>query len=77
MTTDVNVLGVFTDADGKFENSRGVVAVGATLVADRQRVGTELCYSETTFIDDPMPWPRVQSASEAFLRAKKPEDGAN
>ena len=55
MTIDVNVLRVFTDADGKFGNPLGVVSAGAVPSADRQRIATELGYSETAFIEDPMP----------------------
>lgn len=52
MTTEVNVLRVFTDADGKFGNPLGVVCAGAVPSRDRQRIAAELGYSETVFIED-------------------------
>lgn len=55
MTTEVNVLRVFTDADRKFGNPLGVVLAGAVLAKDRQRIAAELGYSETVFIEDPTP----------------------
>jgi predicted PhzF superfamily epimerase YddE/YHI9 len=53
MAIDVTVLRVFTDAHGKFGNPLGVVDASTVAPADRQRVATELGYSETTFIDLP------------------------
>ena len=52
MTVDVSVLRVFTDADGNFGNPLGwwTPTVPA---ADRQRLATELGYSETIFVDLP------------------------
>lgn len=50
----VEVLRVFTDADGGYGNPLGVVLDG-TDVPDpqqRQRLATELAYSETIFFDD-------------------------
>lgn len=55
MSIEVNVLRVFTDADGKFGNPLGVVSAGAVPAKDRQRIAAELGYSETIFIDDPTP----------------------
>ena len=55
MATEVNVLRVFTDADGKFGNPLGVVSAGAAPAKDRQRIAAELGYSETIFIEDPKP----------------------
>lgn len=53
MATDVTVLRVFTDADGQFGNPLGVVDAGTVDPADRQRMATELGYSETIFVDVP------------------------
>lgn len=53
MTVDVTVLRVFTDADGNFGNPLGVVDAAAVPAGDRQRLATELGYSETIFIDLP------------------------
>lgn len=53
MTTDVTVLRVFTDSDGNFGNPLGVVDNSAVDPAARQRIATELGYSETIFIDLP------------------------
>ena len=53
MAIDVTVLRVFTDAHGKFGNPLGVVDASTVAPADRQRVATELGYSETIFIDLP------------------------
>ena len=53
MTIDVTVLRVFTDREGKFGNSLGVVDASAARPADRQRIATQLGYSETIFIDLP------------------------
>jgi predicted PhzF superfamily epimerase YddE/YHI9 len=55
MAIDVTVLRVFTDADGKFGNPLGVVDASTVDPADRQRIATELGYSETIFIDLPAP----------------------
>jgi PhzF family phenazine biosynthesis protein len=55
MATDVTVLRVFTDVDGKFGNPLGVVDVRTVAVADRQRIATQLGYSETVFVDPPKP----------------------
>ena len=55
MAIDVVVLRVFTDEDGNFGNPLGVVDAGAVNPSDRQRIATELGYSETIFIDMPAP----------------------
>jgi predicted PhzF superfamily epimerase YddE/YHI9 len=55
MSTDVTVLRVFTDSEGKFGNPLGVVDASAVPPEDRQRMATELGYSETIFIDLPEP----------------------
>ena len=53
MAIDVTVVRVFTDADGKFGNPLGVVDASTVDPGDRQRIATELGYSETIFIDVP------------------------
>lgn len=53
MAIDVTVLRVFTDRDGKFGNPLGVVDASTVDPSDRQRVATELGYSETVFVDVP------------------------
>ena len=55
MAIDVTVVRVFTDADGNFGNPLGVVDAGTVNPGDRQRIATELGYSETIFIDVPEP----------------------
>src|SRR6202171_247648 len=55
MAIDVTVLRVFTDSDRKFGNPLGVVDASTVAPADRQRIATELGYSETIFIDVPDP----------------------
>ncbi len=55
MAIDVTVVRVFTDADGNFGNLLGVVDAGTVDPGDRQRIATELGYSETIFIDVPEP----------------------
>jgi predicted PhzF superfamily epimerase YddE/YHI9 len=53
MGIDVTVLRVFTDQDGKFGNPLGVVDAKQVDPADRQRLATQLGYSETVFVDLP------------------------
>ena len=53
MATDVTVLRVFTDQDGKFGNPLGVVAAGTVEPSDHQRIATQLGYSETVFVETP------------------------
>jgi len=53
MGIDVTVLRVFTDSDGNFGNPLGVVDASQVEPADRQRLATQLGYSETTFVDVP------------------------
>ena len=67
MAIDVTVLRVFTDADGKFGNPLGVVDAGTVNPGDRQRIATELGYSETVFIDVP-----ERGASTAHARIFTP-----
>lgn len=53
MAIDVAVLRVFTDPEGNFGNPLGIVDAAAAPPAERQRIATELGYSETVFIDLP------------------------
>ena len=53
MAIDVTVLRVFTDAEGNYGNPLGVVDNSTVEPADRQRIATQLGYSETIFIDLP------------------------
>lgn len=53
MAIDVTVLRVFTDAQGNHGNPLGVVDASTVDPADRQRIATELGYSETIFVDVP------------------------
>ncbi len=55
MAIDAAVLRVFTDADGNFGNPLGVVDASGVDPTDRQRIATQLGYSETVFIDLPEP----------------------
>jgi predicted PhzF superfamily epimerase YddE/YHI9 len=50
MAIDVSVLRVFTDADGNFGNPLGVVDASQVNPGDRQRIATELGYSETIYV---------------------------
>ncbi len=60
MAIDVTVLRVFTDSDGKHGNPLGVVDNSTVAPGDRQRIASELGYSETIFVD--LPQPGVNSA---------------
>lgn len=62
MPIDVTVLRVFTDPDGEFGNPLGVVDAGTVNPADRQRIATELGYSETIFVDVPQPGANTAAA---------------
>ncbi|AQA05845.1 hypothetical protein BVC93_29680 [Mycobacterium sp. MS1601] len=53
MGIDVTVLRVFTDATGNYGNPLGVVDATAVSPENRQRLATQLGYSETIFIDLP------------------------
>ncbi|BAX91965.1 PhzF family phenazine biosynthesis protein [Mycobacterium shigaense] len=53
MAIDVTVLRVFTDADGRHGNPLGVVDAAQVEPAGRQRLATELGYSETIFVELP------------------------
>ena len=68
MAIDVTVLRVFTDAAGNFGNPLGIVDATAAPPADRQRIATELGYSETVFIDLP-----ASDSTTAHTRIFTPE----
>lgn len=53
MSIDVTVLRVFADSDGNHGNPLGVVDASTAPPPERQRIATELGYSETVFIDIP------------------------
>jgi predicted PhzF superfamily epimerase YddE/YHI9 len=53
MSIDVTVLRVFTDAQGNFGNPLGVVDAATVGPTYRQRLATQLGYSETVFVDLP------------------------
>lgn len=53
MGIDVTVLRVFTDPDRNFGNPLGVIDAGQVDAHDRQRLATQLGYSETLFVDLP------------------------
>ncbi|MGE2718568.1 PhzF family phenazine biosynthesis protein [Mycolicibacterium celeriflavum] len=55
MAIDVTVLRVFTDPDGNHGNPLGVVDASSVAPDDRQRIATQLGYSETIFVDLPAP----------------------
>lgn len=55
MGIDVTVLRVFTDSAGNFGNPLGVVDAAAVEPRERQRLATQLGYSETVFIERPGP----------------------
>jgi predicted PhzF superfamily epimerase YddE/YHI9 len=67
MAIDVTVLRVFTDEDGQFGNPLGVVDASTVQTGDRQRIATQLGYSETIFIDMPQ-----AGASTAHARIYTP-----
>ena len=53
MSIDVTVLRVFTDSEGNFGNPLAVVDASTVGPRDRQRLATQLGYSETVFVDLP------------------------
>jgi predicted PhzF superfamily epimerase YddE/YHI9 len=53
MAMDVTVLRVFTDSEGRYGNPLGVVDAAVAPPSERQRIATELGYSETIFVDLP------------------------
>ena len=82
MAIDVTVLRVFTDSDGKFGNPLGVVDNSTVNPSDRQRIATELGYSETIFIDVPPPGgtsahARIFTPTEELPFAGHPTVGAS
>jgi predicted PhzF superfamily epimerase YddE/YHI9 len=62
MAIDVTVVRVFTDPDGKHGNPLGVIDADTVDAGDRQRIATQLGYSETIFIDMPKPGARTAHA---------------
>jgi predicted PhzF superfamily epimerase YddE/YHI9 len=62
MAIDVTVLRVFTDSDGNHGNLLGVVDAAIVNAGDRQRIATQLGYSETIFIDAPEPGAKTAHA---------------
>jgi predicted PhzF superfamily epimerase YddE/YHI9 len=60
MPSDVTVLRVFTDPEGNYGNPLGVVDASLVNPLERQRIATQLGYSETIFVD--IPEPGVNSA---------------
>lgn len=62
MAIDVTVLRVFTDENGGFGNPLGVVDSATVAPSDRQRIATELGYSETIFVTLPDPGTRTAHA---------------
>ncbi|CRZ14896.1 PhzF family phenazine biosynthesis protein [Mycolicibacterium neworleansense] len=62
MAIDVTVLRVFTDSEGRYGNPLGVIDNSTVAPGDRQRIATELGYSETVFIDLPQPGGNSASA---------------
>ena len=67
MAVNVDVLRVFTDAEGGYGNPLGVIDAATVDPADHQRIATELGYSETVFVDIPEP-----GAGTAHLRIFTP-----
>lgn len=53
MSIDVTVVRVFSDSEGNYGNPLGVVDATAAAPEDRQRIATQLGYSETIFINLP------------------------
>lgn len=53
MSVDVTVLRVFTDSQGNFGNPLAVIDAATVGAADRQRLASQLGYSETAFVDLP------------------------
>jgi predicted PhzF superfamily epimerase YddE/YHI9 len=63
MALDVTVLRVFTNANGDYGNPLGVIDANLVQPADRQRIATELGYSETIFINHPEPGTNTATAN--------------
>jgi predicted PhzF superfamily epimerase YddE/YHI9 len=70
MGIDVTVLRVFTDSDGNFGNPLGVVDARRVDPAHRQRLATQLGYSETVFVDLP---PAGSSTAHATIYTPRTE----
>ncbi len=70
MGIDVTVLRVFTDAAGNFGNPLGVVDASQVEPAGRQRLATQLGYSETIFVDLPT---RAGSTAHATIYTPRTE----
>ncbi|ABK66490.1 thymidylate synthase [Mycobacterium avium 104] len=75
MGIDVTVLRVFADSDGNFGNPLGVVDAGRVEVAGRQRLATQLGYSETVFVDLPAPGSSTAHATIYTPRTELPFAG--
>ncbi|KBZ63437.1 PhzF family phenazine biosynthesis protein [Mycobacterium colombiense] len=75
MGIDVTVLRVFTDSDGNFGNPLGVVDAGQVQAAARQRLATQLGYSETVFVDLPAPGSPTAHATIYTPRTELPFAG--
>jgi predicted PhzF superfamily epimerase YddE/YHI9 len=75
MGVDVAVLRVFTDPDGNFGNPLGVVDAGRVEPRDRQRLATQLGYSETIFVDLPAAGSTTAHASIYTPRTELPFAG--
>lgn len=75
MSVDVTVLRVFTDAEGNFGNPLAVVDASAVPVADRQRLASQLGYSETIFVDLPAAGATTASARIYTPRTELPFAG--
>ncbi len=76
MAIDVTVLRVFTDSDGNFGNPLGVVDASQVDPADRQRLATELGYSETIFVGSaraPAPAPPSRTSSPRRPSCRSPD----
>jgi predicted PhzF superfamily epimerase YddE/YHI9 len=67
MSIDVIVTRVFTDSAGNFGNPLGIVDASTVAGLDRQRLASQLDYSETIFVDLP-----AAGASTAHARIYTP-----
>ena len=55
MGIEVTVLRVFTDSQGRFGNPLGVIDSSAVPADQRQRIASDLGFSETVFVEAPKP----------------------
>jgi predicted PhzF superfamily epimerase YddE/YHI9 len=62
MSIEVDVVRVFTDPDGRHGNPLGIVDAALVPPSDRQRLATELGFSETVYVDLPEPGATVATA---------------